>query len=110
MDRGDTCKPAYTKLLGIYDGALAIMVFSSKILYIVLLLYTQSCCLAAGALYTIVGLTKWGFCLSCFYRTKMRKQYMLEKSPCNDWFCELCALCQEHRELKSHGFNPSIGN
>ncbi|XP_003631175.2 protein PLANT CADMIUM RESISTANCE 2 [Vitis vinifera] len=70
-------------------------------------------CFVAATLYAIVGLSKWGFCLSCFYRTKMRKQFMLEKSPCDDclvhWFCEPCALCQEHRELKIRGFNPSIG-
>uniref|UniRef100_A0A6N2M3N0 Uncharacterized protein n=1 Tax=Salix viminalis TaxID=40686 RepID=A0A6N2M3N0_SALVM len=52
-------------------------------------------------------------CLSCFYRSKLRKQYMLEESPCNDCLvhccCESCALCQEYRELKHRGFDMAAG-
>ncbi|KAK9204002.1 hypothetical protein WN943_014259 [Citrus x changshan-huyou] len=25
------------------------------------------------------------------------------------FFCEYCALCQEYRELKSRGWDPSVG-
>ncbi|KAK9198917.1 hypothetical protein WN944_014103 [Citrus x changshan-huyou] len=25
------------------------------------------------------------------------------------FFCECCALCQEYRELKSRGWDPSVG-
>ncbi|PHT95536.1 Protein PLANT CADMIUM RESISTANCE 3 [Capsicum annuum] len=45
---------------------------------------------------------------------KMRKQYRLPENPCGDcllhFCCEACALCQEYRELKHHGFDMSIGN
>ncbi|PWA34330.1 PLAC8 motif-containing protein [Artemisia annua] len=38
---------------------------------------------------------------------------MLREQPCNDVFvhccCEMCALCQEYRELKNRGFEPSLG-
>ncbi|KAJ0430787.1 putative PLAC8 motif-containing protein [Helianthus annuus] len=48
------------------------------------------------------------------YRTKLRNQYSLPKQPCNDclvhFFCKPCALCQEYRELKYRGLNPSYGN
>ncbi|KAG1358730.1 putative Cell number regulator 1 [Cocos nucifera] len=50
---------------------------------------------------------------SCFYRTKLRQQYSLEKKPCNDCLvhccCEGLALCQEYRELQRRGFDMSIG-
>ncbi|GAY58928.1 hypothetical protein CUMW_190620 [Citrus unshiu] len=66
------------------------------------------------ALYFIIAwLTGCSCLLSCGYRSKMRHQYMLKDSPCGDClvhvFCELCALCQEYRELKSRGFDMSLG-
>ncbi|TKY60960.1 PLANT CADMIUM RESISTANCE 2 [Spatholobus suberectus] len=65
---------------------------------------------ASGALYTLVGC---GWLHSCFYRTKMRRQYMLKESPCWDclvhFCCEPCALCQEYRELENRGFDMIIG-
>ncbi|MCD7446572.1 Protein CADMIUM RESISTANCE 2 [Datura stramonium] len=71
-------------------------------------------CGASGALYFLLEvLTGCGCIYSCFYRTKMRKQYMLPESPCGDcllhFCCECCALCQEYRELKHRGFDMSIG-
>ncbi|KAM0949067.1 putative PLAC8 motif-containing protein [Dioscorea sansibarensis] len=49
----------------------------------------------------------------CLYRKKMRSQYSLAASPCNDclvhYCCESCALCQEYRQLKRLGFNVDIG-
>ncbi|KAL8157600.1 cell number regulator 2-like [Apium graveolens] len=71
-------------------------------------------CAAAGALYAIVQLvTGFGCCYSCFYRTKMRNQYMLTERPCPDFLvhccCEACALCQEHRELRLRGYDMSLG-
>ncbi|KAK9091506.1 hypothetical protein Sjap_024683 [Stephania japonica] len=42
----------------------------------------------------------------------MRHQYHLQESPCGDclvhFCCETCALCQEHRELKSRGYDMYI--
>ncbi|KAF7826001.1 protein PLANT CADMIUM RESISTANCE 2-like [Senna tora] len=49
---------------------------------------------------------------SCMYRSKMRKLYMLQNTPCDDcllhWCCECCALCQEYRELQNRGFDMLI--
>ncbi|XP_004297456.1 PREDICTED: protein PLANT CADMIUM RESISTANCE 2-like [Fragaria vesca subsp. vesca] len=71
-------------------------------------------CGASGALYTLIACVTTCPCIySCFYRSKMRRQYSLESSPCGDclvhFFCEQCALCQEYRELKSRGFDMAIG-
>ncbi|XP_031271752.1 protein PLANT CADMIUM RESISTANCE 2-like [Pistacia vera] len=72
-----------------------------------------SCC-TAGTLCTLLGcLTGLTFCYTCFYRTKIRQQFLLEESPCCDCLvhccCQSCALCQEYRELQSRGFDLSIG-
>ncbi|KAG6671465.1 hypothetical protein I3842_16G004500 [Carya illinoinensis] len=71
-------------------------------------------CGVSGALYTLILCVTGCSCLySCFYRSKLRGQYFLEESPCTDCcvhcFCQECALCQEYRELKHHGFEMSIG-
>ncbi|WOG94943.1 hypothetical protein DCAR_0314240 [Daucus carota subsp. sativus] len=57
-----------------------------------------------------------GCCLySCFSRSKLRHKYNLPQSPCSlpdcavQFCCELCALCQEYRELQGRGFNMAIG-
>ncbi|KAJ0037632.1 hypothetical protein Pint_22355 [Pistacia integerrima] len=72
----------------------------------------RSCCVS-GALYCVVfTLTGCACCYSCCYRIKMRQQFMLKKSPCDEclvhFFCGPCALCQERREIKSHGFDTSL--
>ncbi|KAK7358257.1 hypothetical protein VNO77_00183 [Canavalia gladiata] len=71
-------------------------------------------CGGSGALYTLICCVLGSGCLySCFYRSRMRKQYMLKESPCADCFvhccCEPCALCQEYRELQNRGFDMVIG-
>ncbi|KAK7320059.1 hypothetical protein RJT34_04789 [Clitoria ternatea] len=71
-------------------------------------------CGASGALYTVICCVVGSGCFySCFYRTKMRRQYMLKEAPCWDCVvhccCELCALCQEYRELENHGFDMVVG-
>ncbi|XP_061344940.1 protein PLANT CADMIUM RESISTANCE 2-like [Gastrolobium bilobum] len=71
-------------------------------------------CGASGALYTLILFVIGSGCLySCFYRSKMRRQYMLKESPCGDCLvhccCEACALCQEYRELQNRGFDMVIG-
>ncbi|KAK4423408.1 protein PLANT CADMIUM RESISTANCE 2 [Sesamum alatum] len=71
-------------------------------------------CGASGALYALIGLISGCACIySCFYRSKMRRQYMLRESPCADCMvhccCECCALCQEYRELKHRGFDMTLG-
>ncbi|KAJ7942913.1 putative Plant cadmium resistance 2 [Quillaja saponaria] len=72
-----------------------------------------SCC-ASGVVYALINvLTGLGCCYSCPYRTKIRKKFMLANGPCGDCMvhccCECCALCQEYRELKNHGFDMFIG-
>ncbi|XP_038697290.1 protein PLANT CADMIUM RESISTANCE 2-like [Tripterygium wilfordii] len=71
-------------------------------------------CEATGAIYFLLSLFLGCGCLfSCIYRTKMRKLYNLDESPCGDCLvhccCESCALCQEYRELKTRGFDMSLG-
>ncbi|XP_022734624.1 protein PLANT CADMIUM RESISTANCE 2-like [Durio zibethinus] len=71
-------------------------------------------CGTNGALYALLGWFTGSACIySCIYRSKMKSQYMLEDSPCDDCFvhfcCETCALCQEYRELKNRGFDMSLG-
>ncbi|CAH2036205.1 unnamed protein product [Thlaspi arvense] len=50
---------------------------------------------------------------SCTFRAKIRNKFGLPDAPAPDWtthcFCEYCALCQEYRELKNRGLDPSIG-
>ncbi|WZZ18933.1 hypothetical protein YC2023_112022 [Brassica napus] len=74
---------------------------------------SSSCC-ATGALYMLSMYTVFGSaCISCKYRTKMRKQYNLKGSECGDYlkhfFCELCALTQTYRELTKRGFDVPLG-
>ncbi|MBA0607411.1 hypothetical protein Godav_019718 [Gossypium davidsonii] len=71
-------------------------------------------CVASGVLYSIIFWMSGLACMySCFYRSRMRNQYMLAETPYPDWClhlcCEVCALCQEYRELKNRGFNMNIG-
>ena len=74
----------------------------------------SSSCGVNGALYFCIAYLTGCACLySCFYRSKMRQQFNLEEDPCHDclvhFFCEGCALCQEYRELKTRGFDVSVG-
>nr|POF26946.1 protein plant cadmium resistance 2 [Quercus suber] len=71
-------------------------------------------CATRGALYALIAwLTGCGCLYSCFYRSKIRRQYALEEGSYGDCIvrccCEPCALCQEYRELKHQGFDLSIG-
>ncbi|KAK6134245.1 hypothetical protein DH2020_032007 [Rehmannia glutinosa] len=71
-------------------------------------------CGASGALYGLIAYLTGCACIySCFYRSRMRSQYMLAEDPCADclihFCCEYCALCQEYRELQHRGFDMSLG-
>lgn len=52
--------------------------------------------------------------LGTSYRQKLRTKYNLVQAPAEDWsvhlFCPCCALCQEYRELKNRGIDPSKGD
>ncbi|KAE8667289.1 Detected protein of confused Function [Hibiscus syriacus] len=71
-------------------------------------------CIANGIVYSVIqGFLGLACLYSCFYRTRMRHQFMLAETPYPDWcihiFCEQCALCQEFRELQNRGFDMYIG-
>ncbi|XP_071691077.1 protein PLANT CADMIUM RESISTANCE 7-like [Rutidosis leptorrhynchoides] len=72
-------------------------------------------CIAHGAIYSLLCLFTGGCqCIyACMQRSKLRQQYMLPEQPCNDClthcFCEMCAICQEYRELQYRGLDPSLG-
>ncbi|GMI90266.1 hypothetical protein HRI_002695900 [Hibiscus trionum] len=71
-------------------------------------------CGVSGALYMLVMCVTGCPCMySCFYRSKLRGQYLLKERPCSDCCvhccCEACALCQEYRELKNRGFKMAVG-
>ncbi|KVI04492.1 protein PLANT CADMIUM RESISTANCE 4-like [Cynara cardunculus var. scolymus] len=74
----------------------------------------QTSCATSGLIYGLIAAFIGIPCImSCSYRTKIRSRYGLMETPAPDWaihfFCEYCALCQEYRELKSHGMDPAIG-
>ncbi|XP_048613117.1 protein PLANT CADMIUM RESISTANCE 2-like [Brassica napus] len=71
-------------------------------------------CGTAGAIYTLINFfTGCGCLYSCFYRGKMRAQYNIGGNDCGDclkhFFCELCALTQQYRELKNRGYDMKLG-
>ncbi|KAE8774020.1 cell number regulator 2 [Hordeum vulgare] len=73
---------------------------------------TSSCCVR-GTAYMLLAWVGLGCLCSCCYRSRMREQYGLKEKPCADccvhFFCDPCAICQEYRELKSRGFDMSLG-
>ncbi|KAM5553238.1 cell number regulator 10-like [Rosa sericea] len=73
----------------------------------------QTSCFNQGCVFGLLMMVQCQWLYSCIYREKMRKKFSLPEQPCCDccvhFCCELCALCQEHAELKARGFDPSIG-
>ncbi|KAL5715925.1 hypothetical protein ACHQM5_017681 [Ranunculus cassubicifolius] len=74
---------------------------------------TTSCALG-GAIYVLLMALIGCPCIySCSYRKKLRNIYSLKEGPCGDccvhFWCESCAVCQEYRELKIRGVEPSLG-
>lgn len=70
-------------------------------------------CGAGGVLfYLLTEFTMLGCLYTCLYRTRLRHKYMLPDHPCPDlclhFFCWSCSVCQETRELKNRGWDPSI--
>ncbi|GLJ49718.1 hypothetical protein SUGI_1055070 [Cryptomeria japonica] len=73
-------------------------------------------CFTGIALAAITGLgclSGFGWCYSCTYRSRMRAKFNLAEIPCTDCLlhccCDLCALCQEYKELKHRGYEPALG-
>uniref|UniRef100_A0A9I9D315 Cell number regulator 2-like n=1 Tax=Cucumis melo TaxID=3656 RepID=A0A9I9D315_CUCME len=74
----------------------------------------NAACGVSGAIYLAILCVTGCSCLySCFYRTRMRGQFLLKERPlsdcCTHCLCEQCALCQEYRELQHQGFDMSFG-
>ncbi|XP_062153391.1 protein PLANT CADMIUM RESISTANCE 12-like [Alnus glutinosa] len=70
-------------------------------------------CLVGGLIYYAVASVGCGWLYSCTYRSKLRGLFSLPEAPCVDWLvhccCCACSTCQEYRELKHRGADPSIG-
>ncbi|KAI5065202.1 hypothetical protein GOP47_0019897 [Adiantum capillus-veneris] len=70
-------------------------------------------CLMNGMFYMGAACVSCPWVYTTQYRTKLRLKFGLPPAPCNDcavhFFCEACALCQEHRELKARGIDPALG-
>ncbi|KAK9277786.1 hypothetical protein L1049_007333 [Liquidambar formosana] len=70
-------------------------------------------CKVAGLIYYALGTVGCGWLYGCTYRSKLRGLFSLPEDPCTDcllhWCCCVCSLCQEYRELKNRGTDPSIG-
>lgn len=65
-------------------------------------LFSSLCCLLTdGILLPIPGC--FAACYTCGYRRALRSKYNLQEAPCGDFvthfFCHLCAICQEFREI-----------
>ncbi|TKY60915.1 PLANT CADMIUM RESISTANCE 12 [Spatholobus suberectus] len=72
-----------------------------------------SCALAGFIFYGLNYIAGLGCLYSYTFRSKLRGLYSLPEEPCMDFcvhcFCAYCAICQEYRELKNRGLDPSIG-
>ncbi|XP_074587743.1 cell number regulator 1-like [Curcuma longa] len=70
-------------------------------------------CVASGAAYAALCFTGAACFYSYCYRSKLRGRYDIAEGPAPDFLvhccCEACALCQEHRELRTKGFDMGIG-
>ncbi|KAK9289404.1 hypothetical protein L1049_007559 [Liquidambar formosana] len=66
------------------------------------LVNTVCCLLTEGILLGLPGC--FVACYACGYRRTLRSKYNLQEAPCGDFvthfFCHLCAICQEYREIR----------
>ncbi|MED6218688.1 hypothetical protein PIB30_028775 [Stylosanthes scabra] len=73
----------------------------------------RSSCAFAGMIFYLLSYVGCGCLYSYTYRSKLRGLYSLPEEPCMDFFvhcfCGSCAICQEYRELKNRGLDPSLG-
>ncbi|KAH9311101.1 hypothetical protein KI387_026136, partial [Taxus chinensis] len=74
---------------------------------------SPTCAVSGGIYAVLLLLTGCACCYSCCYRTKIRARFNLAETPCRGFllhcFCGSCALCQEYRELKHRGYDPTFG-
>ncbi|XP_057949345.1 protein PLANT CADMIUM RESISTANCE 10 isoform X3 [Malania oleifera] len=73
------------------------------------LVNTVCCMLTDGIVWGIPGC--FMACYACGYRRALRSRYNLPEAPCGDFvthfFCHLCAICQEYREIQERSSNSS---
>ncbi|CAB4286158.1 unnamed protein product [Prunus armeniaca] len=66
------------------------------------LINTVCCLLTEGLVLGVPGC--FVACYACGYRRTLRSKYNLQEAPCGDFvthfFCHLCAICQEYREMR----------
>ncbi|XP_061351113.1 protein PLANT CADMIUM RESISTANCE 10 [Gastrolobium bilobum] len=66
------------------------------------LVNTACCLLTDGLFFGLPGCLV--SCYACGYRRTLRSKYNLPEAPCGDFvthfFCHLCAICQEYREIR----------
>ncbi|KAG9458356.1 hypothetical protein H6P81_002864 [Aristolochia fimbriata] len=71
-------------------------------------------CGTAGCLFVLLAYMGCVCFYSSGYRGKLRSQYQLQEAPCNDCLVHCCcssyAWCQEYRELRTRGLDPSLAN
>ncbi|XP_047323809.1 protein PLANT CADMIUM RESISTANCE 12-like [Impatiens glandulifera] len=69
-------------------------------------------CFAAGAIYAALIYAGCNSMYGCTYRAKLRGYFSLPEAPLPDGIvhciCFFCALCQDYRELKNRGIDPSV--
>ncbi|KAF5940210.1 hypothetical protein HYC85_021377 [Camellia sinensis] len=70
-------------------------------------------CFAASMIYMALGYAGCASMYGCTYRTKLRGLFGLPEGSIPDGLvhclCCFCALCQDYRELKNRGADPSLG-
>ncbi|MBA0697272.1 hypothetical protein Goari_020818, partial [Gossypium aridum] len=74
------------------------------------LVNTLCCVLTQGFYLALPGFGCFISCYACGYRRALRSRYDLQEAPCGDFathfFCHLCAICQEYREIRERAEDP----
>ncbi|KAJ0256243.1 Protein PLANT CADMIUM RESISTANCE 12 [Hirschfeldia incana] len=69
-------------------------------------------CMNAGLIHLALGFVGCCWLYAFPNRSRLREHFALPEEPCGDFwvhlFCTPCAICQESRELKNRGADPSI--
>ncbi|CAN6937304.1 unnamed protein product [Brassica oleracea] len=69
-------------------------------------------CMDAGLIHLALGFVGCCWLYAFPKRSRLREHFALPEEPCGDFwvhlFCTSCAICQESRELKNRGADPSI--
>lgn len=121
LDEGQSCKYNFSDTVSNYKNVWALTINylikkpKKKMKHLISSVanFCVVACCTQGFVYVILSLFACNCLLSCVYRGKLRKKYGLQGNSfcdcCVHCFCETCALCQEHAELRSRGLDPSRG-